>query len=112
MAEVRIDDHRVHVDLTPIQQLGAVCRPFSVARSSITGVDVVDAPFERLRGWRVPGTGWPRVIALGTWRGRGTKDFVSIHRNERAVLIDLEGERFDRLLVGVEAPEVLAAQLA
>ena len=28
------------------------------------------------------------------------------------VLIDLEGERFDRLLVGVEAPEVIAAQLA
>ena len=111
MAELRVDNDRLHVELSTLQELGAVHRSFSVPLAAIESVQVVDAPFDHLRGWRLPGTAWPKTIALGTWRGRGTRDFVSIHRDERAVLIELSGHGFDRLLIGAEDPEAIASQL-
>lgn len=111
MAELRIHDEDIQVRLSALQELGALQRSFAVPRSSVAGVEVVDEPFSRIRGIRAPGTGWPKILALGTWRGRGTRDFLSIHRHERAVLIDLEGERFDRLLIGCDDPESVVAQL-
>ena len=38
----------------------------------------VQQPFRELSGLRAPGTGLPGVIALGTWRGRGQKDFAAL----------------------------------
>lgn len=111
MAELRIHDDEVQVRLSSLQELGAVRRSFAVPRSAVAGVEVVDEPFERVRGIRAPGTGWPKTIALGTWRGRGTKDFLSIHRDERAVLIELDGQEYDRLLIGCDDPEDVAARL-
>ncbi len=111
MAELRIHDEDVQVRLSALQELGAVRRSFAVPRSAVAHVEVVDEPFSRIRGIRAPGTGWPKTIALGTWRGRGTKDFLSIRKDERAVLIELEGQDFDRLLIGCDDPESVAARL-
>ena len=56
---------------------------------------------------RAPGTGLPGVLALGTWRGNGGKDFAALYRGGPAVVVELEGAPFRRLLVSAhDAPAV------
>ena len=49
------------------------------ARPRSGGARAVEDPWAELRGIRSPGTGWPKRIALGTWRFSGGKDFVALY---------------------------------
>ena len=50
-----------------------------VPLAAVTVVRVVDSAWDgALRGWRAPGTGLPRVIAVGTRRGDFGKDFAAV----------------------------------
>jgi hypothetical protein len=74
-------------------------------------VRVSDRPWSELRGIRAPGTGIPGVIALGTRRGGGGRDFTAVYRNRSAVVLELEGAVFDRLVISVDDPSNVVAQL-
>jgi hypothetical protein len=51
------------------------------------------------------------VISLGTRRGGGIRDFAAVYGNRPAVVVELEGAEFDRLVVSVHDPaEVTALQ--
>jgi hypothetical protein len=65
-----------------------------------------------LRGVRAPGTGIPGVISLGTRRATGVRDFAAVYRNRPALVIDLDGAGFNRLIVSVDDPAAVAASLA
>ena len=60
-----------------------------------------------LRGLRAPGTGIPGVIALGTWRSKGAKDFAAVYRGGPAVVVELA-----RAGIAVRAHRRIAAGLA
>ncbi len=51
-----------------------------------------------LRGIRAPGTGIPGVVAVGTRRGSFGKDFVAVHGKGSAVVVELDGAPFERLI--------------
>jgi hypothetical protein len=73
----------------------------------------VDNPWEELRGIRSPGTGWPRGVALGTWRFSGGKDFVAVYgRRKPGVVVDLVGVDFARLIVTTPEPEAVAEEIS
>ena len=59
----------------------------------------VDDPWSELRGIRAPGTGVPDVIAVGTRRGNFGKDFAAVHGKGPAVVVELEGADYERLVV-------------
>ncbi|NNH68684.1 hypothetical protein HLB23_02105 [Nocardia uniformis] len=61
---------------------------------------------------RAPGAFFPGVIAAGTFRGKGRKEFWDTLFDGRAVRIELEGADFTRLVVDVEDPDVVIAMLA
>ena len=63
------------------------------------------------RGLRAPGAGWPRVIALGTWRYSGGKDFAALYRGKPAVIVGLRDAGFRRLLISADDAEAVAARL-
>ena len=112
MAELVIDDTTVRVELSALERAGAVrLDDLVVDRAAVTLVRSTTEPFGELRGLRAPGTGFPGRIALGTWRGRFGKDFVSIRGHDaEAVVIELTGAPWARLVVGVDdATPVLAA---
>jgi len=78
--------------------------------SAVTAVRVVEDPWPELRGIRAPGTGLPDVIAVGTRRGGFGKDFAAVHGTGPAVVVELEGVEFGRLLVTAnDAPGVASA---
>ena len=58
-----------------------------------------------IRGIRAPGFGLPRYGALGTWRHGGRKDFVSVRYGTPGVVLELTGQPYARLVVGVADPD-------
>jgi len=105
------DELILHVSF--FERLGGFVR--GDARIPLTAVRrarAVDNPWEELRGVRSPGTGWPRGIALGTWRFSGGKDFVAVYgRRKPAVVVDLVAVDFARLIVTTPAAEAVAEEI-
>src|SRR5947209_18177777 len=100
MAQLLVGPDSVTVQLGPWEQLGSFQRTFSFPRSAVESVQVVDRPWQAIRGLRVPGTGLPAVVARGTWRYRGGKDFVAVYGTKRrGLLLELGVGPFARVLV-------------
>ena len=71
---------------------------------------VVDSAWDgELRGWRAPGTGVPNVIAVGTRRGGFGKDFAAVHGTGPAVVVELDGAEYGRLVLTADDAEAAAA---
>jgi hypothetical protein len=110
VAKLELIGGRVEVVLSQKERLAALRGDVSAALDEIADVRVSPHPFSELRGIRAPGTGMPGVIALGTWRHRGGKDFVAIYRGRPAVVVSLApGGEFERFIVGVEDPDTTVA---
>jgi hypothetical protein len=93
------------------ERLGALHGDIRVPLSAVERVSVSAAPFRELRGLRAPGAGLPGVIALGTWRYRGGRDFAALYRRKPAVIVELRDARYRRLLVSADDAEALAAAI-
>jgi len=66
---------------------------------------------EEVHGLRLPGTGLPGVIMVGTWREAQRVTFAVCHGRGPAVVLELTGQRYDRIVVTVENPEDVVARL-
>jgi hypothetical protein len=111
VARIRYDGDELVVRLGWLEKLGAFRGDVRVPRSSVREVRATERAWSELRGIRAPGTGWPGVIALGTRRGSGIREFAAVYGNRPAVVVELEGAEFDRLVVSVgDAAEVTALQ--
>ena len=99
MASLTVVDTDLRVGLSTWEQVGAMCGSFSVPLASILSVQRFDDARSAIRGIRAPGTGWPRRIALGHWRWSGFHDFVAVYRRDAGYMIELEGHRFDRIVI-------------
>jgi hypothetical protein len=107
VATLRREGDEIVVLLNDLEKFGAFRGDVRVPFSAVRDVRVSRSPFRDLRGIRAPGTGWPGGIALGTWRYRGGRDFAALYRGGPAVIVELEGAAFDRLLVSsFDAAEV------
>ncbi len=82
-----------------IEKAEGVHGDIRVPLSAVRAVRSVDEPWPELRGIRAPGTGIPNVIAVGTRRGSFGKDFAAVHGKGHAVVVELDGTDFARLIV-------------
>src|ERR1700722_5884801 len=78
---------------------------------AVTTVRAVDDAWPELRGIRAPGTGLPGVIAVGTRRGSFGKDFAAVHGRGPAVVVELEGAAYARLIVTPPDADSVAAEI-
>ena len=106
----RLGDEVV-VQLNDLEKAGAFRGDVHVLASAVRLVRVSTNPFRDLRGLRSPGTGIPGVIALGIWRYKGGKDFAAVYRGGPAVVVELEGAEFKRLIVSAHDAVVVAELL-
>jgi hypothetical protein len=106
------DELILHVGF--FERLGGFVRGDAhIPLTSVRRARAVDNPWEELRGIRSPGTGWPRGVALGTWRFSGGKDFVAVYgRRKPAVVVDLVGVDFARLIVTTPDAEAVAEEIS
>lgn len=108
MANILVSDDSVTVELSVLEKVEAVHGNVSVARSSIVGTHEVPDGLAEVHGMRLPGTGVPGMILVGTFLEPGRRTFAVCHGANPAVVFDLEGEHFDRLVITVDNPEALA----
>ena len=97
------------VKMSEVEQFEALHADVRVPLSTVRTVRVVDDAWPELRGIRAPGTGIPGVIAVGTRRGSFGKDFAVVHGKEQAVVVELDGAAYSRIVVTtVDAGSVVA----
>jgi hypothetical protein len=112
MATIAVDGNDLVVRLSALEKIGALRGNIRVPLASVRAVRVSDSPWSELRGIRAPGTGLPGVISLCTRRGPGVHDFVAVYGRRPALVIEMTGASFDRLVVSCTNAAEAAARAA
>ncbi|HXR54905.1 MAG TPA: hypothetical protein VN793_07635 [Acidimicrobiales bacterium] len=99
MATFEIESGDLCLRLSWLEKVEAAHGNVLVPLSSVGSVRAVATAWPELRGIRAPGTGFPNVIAVGTRRGKFGKDFAVVHGTGPAVVVELEGAKYRRLVV-------------
>jgi len=107
-----INDDTLTVRMSLAEKAEALHRDLTVPRSAITGVRVVTDGMNEVHGLKMPGSGIPGVIMVGTWISREGSTFAVCHGNGRAIVIELTGQNYDRIVITVDNPEELATRLS
>jgi len=111
MATLHLDGDQLVLAMSTLEHAEGFHGNIRVPRASVTAIRAVDDPWPELRGIRAPGTGIPGTIAVGTRRGTFGKDFAAVHGKGPAVVVELEGPEFSRLVVTVDDPAAVIAGL-
>jgi len=112
MARVVASGDTVTLALTRVERLEGFRGDIVAALDSVRAVRASDDLWSELRGIRAPGTGIPGVIAVCTCRGSFGKDFAAIHGRGPGVVVEFDGEPFQRWLVSVDDPGRVVAGLS
>ena len=114
MARVEVSDSRLLIRLDRTDKLWAFKGTLEVPLEHVVGVEVDP---ERARiPWsglpiREPGSRLPGMLWSGDVREQGRWAFWDVRDPERAVIIDLEDERYARLVIEVDDPAATAVAI-
>jgi hypothetical protein len=112
MANLLIDDSEITVALSATEKLEALHGNVRFPRAAVVQVRVVSDGMEEVYGLKLPGTGLRGLIMVGTWRNVDAVTFAVCHGRKPAVVLDLTGQAYDRIVVTVDNPEEALAELA
>ncbi|MEO6866534.1 MAG: hypothetical protein ABI200_00775 [Gaiellales bacterium] len=113
MAEIFLDRDEARIAFSALERVGALRGDYVFPITRISSAWVSEDPFAAVRGIRAPGTGLPRVIALGTWRsGTYGRTLAAAYRGQPALVLELEGDYFQRIVISDEHAIRLASVLA
>lgn len=101
MVTLLLDSTQFEVALSgPERALAFRREPVRVAREHIRKVQLTEDAWTWIRGTRSAGTAVRGLLAMGTWRSAGGRDFVVVRRHGPAAVIDLDGHpEFERLVL-------------
>ncbi len=111
MTTINLSPTTVGIRLTRLEKLLGLARDLEVPVDAVRSARVVPDGIAAARGLRAPGLGIPGYRLIGTWRGRRSKALVSVRGRRPALLLEIVGQRFDRVLVTVEEPQEYVDQL-
>ncbi len=100
MASLRVHTDRIEVHLTTAEKtLAFRADDIVVQREDIRSATITDDPWIWIRGIRRRGTEVPLVVAVGVWKYHGGSDFVIVKGKRPAVVLELAGGEFTRVIV-------------
>lgn len=112
MASLRVHPDRLEIHLTSAERTLSLRRDdIVVQRENIRSVAITDDPWTWIRGIRSPGVEVPLLLAVGTWKFHGGKDFLAVKGKRQAVVIDLVDEEFARVVLSTAHAADLIASL-
>ncbi len=104
MARLSVSNDLLTVDVQGLHQLWAfkrrICVPLAHVRGATADAGIVQEP----KGLRAPGLHVPGATVIGTFHRAGEKHFWDVRSGAHAVVIELTGETYDRLIVDVDDP--------
>lgn len=110
MTTLKITADTVAVRFTRLEKVLGLVRDHEVPRAAVTAAEVVPDGLQATHGLRAPGLGIPGRRKLGNWRGRG-RSLVSVRRGQPAVQLTLQGQPWERWLIGTDDAARLAEDL-
>jgi hypothetical protein len=110
VARLLIDDRAVTVSLSVMEKLEALHGNLTVPRTSVIGARGVPDGMAELRGTSI-GTGLPGVAMVGTVRNSDSVTFAVCHGRRPAVVLDLAGQSYDRIVITVDNPDEIVSRL-
>lgn len=111
VATLVVEGSDLVVRMSELEKFEAVHPDVHVLLRTVRVVRVVEDAWPELRGIRAPGTGIPGVIAVGTRRGSFGKDFAVVHGRERAIVVELDGATYSRIILTTPDADNVAAEV-
>ena len=112
MADLVINDSSVTVVLSAAERIESVHGDVSVPRSSVVGARQVPDGLAEVHGIRRRGTTFPGVLMVGSWRESGSVTFAACHGHRPAVVVELAGQAYDRVVVTIDNPGEMVERLS
>jgi hypothetical protein len=107
-----VHNDRIEVHLTPAEKALALRGDdVVVQRDDIRSATVADDPWVWIRGIRRRGTEIPLVVAVGAWKYHGGMDFVIVKGKRQAVVLELSGGEFTRIILSTNHSAALIDRL-
>ncbi|MEY3406381.1 MAG: hypothetical protein RLZZ556_453 [Actinomycetota bacterium] len=112
MAKLSITTTALKFEIGVFEAIRAVRSSFEIPIQKVRGAtdDSRYLGFSEV-GLRSPGTGFPGLIAEGTFRKRGQKVLSLWRRGQQIVVIELDDSKWDRIILGCEDAKALAKQI-
>jgi hypothetical protein len=111
MASVELTDTHLVARLSWAEGLLALKRRVAVPWAHVRDARRADLAPEALAGWKVVGTQLPGGTRYGTFRRHGRTAFMALRHPDRAVVVELAGERYAYLVLEVANPDAVAAEI-
>ena len=111
MPSITLTGSTLNVEMSFWERVGSLSSNISVPLTAV--VHATDDPtfIRHGLGLRVGGTGMPGFIAEGHFRKNGNRIFANWRRGEQVVVIDLQGQKWDKLAIGCPDAKALATQI-
>jgi len=112
MVDVSIQGSDVHFNVKGMHKLWAFKSRLQIPKKHIIEARQ-DAEILKgwWKGWRAPGTHVPWVLTAGTFLQENKRIFWDVHNADKAIIIDLKHEEYNRLIIEVENPAAVVALL-
>jgi hypothetical protein len=111
MVTISIKAGRISLDVEGMDKMWSLRSHLEFPLSHIKSVRI---DTEAARGWwhglRLMGSNIPGVLTAGTFYQQGGMVFYDVHDTDKTIVLELDHERYQRLIVEVDDPE--AAQAA
>ncbi|MGH7620229.1 MAG: hypothetical protein ACREPM_23685 [Gemmatimonadaceae bacterium] len=112
MVTITVEGDRVRFDVEGWDKLWALKSRLEIPLEHIDGVRADPEP---ARGWwhgfRMPGSQIPGLLTAGTFYQHDGAVFYDVHDPEQTIVLDLNHERYKRLVIEVDHPQMAVAQL-
>ncbi|HTX26633.1 MAG TPA: hypothetical protein VME19_06415 [Streptosporangiaceae bacterium] len=112
MARLLIDDRAVIVSMSVMEKLEALHGNVTIPRTAVIAARGVPDGLAELRDRDAgTGTGLPGLMMVGTIRNNGSVTFAVCRGRRPAVVLDLAGHSYDRIVVTVDNPDEIVSLL-
>ena len=111
MVQISIEGARLTLEVLGIHKIWALKSRLQFPLSSVKSVTIDPQLADRPRGLRAPGTYIPRLLTAGTFYADKKRWFWDVCDPNHALIIELEGEKYQILVVEVEKPSQVVAQI-
>ena len=111
MVQINLAGDTISLEVLGLHKVWALKSRLQFPLASIKSVAIDPQLADRPRGLRAPGTYIPRLITAGTFYADKKRWFWDVSNPNNALVIELEGEKYQMIVVEVEQPEKVIAQI-
>jgi hypothetical protein len=106
MVEIRLEAGKAVFEVQGWDKMWSLRSQLEIPLSHIRGAYADPEPaMGWLQGLKIAGTDLPNIFRAGTFFQQGELVFWDVHKPAKTILIELEHERYKKLIIEVEDPE-------